>query len=188
MRAAQDIPASIAHLARGDMNFQACRDPLSRLDNGRLLRQALIRTVADTLQGGRSMEATQIRRLRPELTHYMKRFNDCFARSDTRAYFPVYIEGQLSDLDANSCEPIALAAGVPPRNLQEFLFAYKWDEDLVRDPLRELVVTEHSAPHSIGIVVKTTDVKKRAQNAWLEALRLDGERRRHHVHDDRPRG
>ena len=42
------------------------------------------------------MDADQIRRLRPELTRYRKRFDDCFARCDTRAYFPVYVEGQLS--------------------------------------------------------------------------------------------
>lgn len=106
------------------------------------------------------MDADQIRRLRPELTRYLKRFDDCFARSDTRAYLPVYIEGQLSNLSEKSCEPMALAAGVPPRNLQEFLSAYKWDESLARDRLRELVIADHTGPNSIGIVDETSDVKK----------------------------
>ncbi len=57
------------------------------------------------------MDAGQIRRLKPMLTQYLKKFGDCFARKDTRAHFPVYVEGQLSDLKAKSCEPIALAAG-----------------------------------------------------------------------------
>ena len=74
------------------------------------------------------MDADQIRRLRPELTRFLKRFDDCFARRDTRAYLPVYVHGQLSHLSEKSCEPIALAAGVPPRSLQEFLSAFKWDE------------------------------------------------------------
>lgn len=106
------------------------------------------------------MDADQIRRLRPELTRYLKRFDDCFARSDTRAYLPVYVEGQLSNLSEKSCEPMALAAGVPPRNLQEFLSAYKWDESLARDRLRELVIADHAGANSIAIVDETRDVKK----------------------------
>ncbi len=106
------------------------------------------------------MDADQIRRLRPELRRYLKRFDDCFARQDTRAYLPVYVEGQLSDLSAKSCEPIALAAGIPPRNLQEFLAHYCWDEERVRDRLQQMVAREHGGPHSIGIIDETSDVKK----------------------------
>ena len=106
------------------------------------------------------MDADQIRRLRPELTRYLKQFESCFARRDTWAYFPIYVEGQLSDLREKSCEPMALGAGLPPRNLQEFLAHYKWDEDLTRDRLHELVVRRHSGPNSIGIIDETSDVKK----------------------------
>lgn len=106
------------------------------------------------------MDADQIRRLRPKLTRYLKQFDSCFARRDTRAYFPIYVEGQLSDLSEKSCEPIALEAGIPPRNLQEFLTTYKWDEDRARDRLRELVIREHSGANSIAIIDETSDVKK----------------------------
>ena len=106
------------------------------------------------------MDADQIRRLRPELTRYLKQFESCFARRDTWAYFPIYVEGQLSDLREKSCEPMALGAGLPPRNLQEFLAHYKWDEDLTRNRLHELVVRRHSGPNSIGIIDETSDVKK----------------------------
>lgn len=106
------------------------------------------------------MDADEIRGLRPELTRYLKRFDDCFGRPETRGHFSVYVEGQLSDLSEKSCEPIALAAGIPPRNLQEFLAAYKWDEDRARDRLREIVIREHSGPNSIAIVDETSDVKK----------------------------
>ena len=67
------------------------------------------------------MDAEQIRKLKPELIKYVNGFVDCFFRRDTREHFSTYIEGQLSDLAQKSCEPIALAAGVPARNLQEFL-------------------------------------------------------------------
>ncbi len=106
------------------------------------------------------MDADQIRGLTPELRRYLNRFGDCFARRDTRTYLSVYVKGQLSDLDEKSCEPIALAAGVPPRNLQEFLANYKWEEDRTRDRLQDIVIREHSGPNSIGMIDETSDVKK----------------------------
>jgi SRSO17 transposase len=106
------------------------------------------------------MDAEQIRKLKPMLTRYLKRFDDCFFRRDTREHFSTYVEGQLSDLGEKSCEPIALAAGVPPRNLQEFLAAYKWYEDRARDRLQEIVVGEDSSPNAIGIIDETSDVKQ----------------------------
>lgn len=106
------------------------------------------------------MDADQIRGLKPMLTRYLKRFDDCFARQDTRAHLPVYVGGQLSDLPAKSCEPIALEAGVAPRTLQEFLSQHKWDERRMRDRVQELVVSDHAGPNSIGIIDETSDVKK----------------------------
>jgi SRSO17 transposase len=106
------------------------------------------------------MDAEQIRRLKPMLARYLKQFDGCFARKDTRAHLSVYVEGQLSDLDAKSVEPIAVHAGVAPRTLQEFLAHYRWDEDRVRDRLRRLVIERHAGPNSIGIIDETSDVKK----------------------------
>lgn len=106
------------------------------------------------------MDAVQIRKLKPMLTRYLKRFDDCFSRRDTRSHFSTYVKGQLSDLGEKSCEPIALAAKIPPRNLQEFLSAYKWDEDRARNRLQEMVIREDAGPNSIGIFDETSDVKK----------------------------
>ncbi len=106
------------------------------------------------------MDAEQIRSLKPMLTRYLNGFDDCFARSDTRTHLPVYIKGQLSDLPAKSCEPIALAANVPPRTLQEFLSQHKWDEQRMRDRVQRLVASEHARANSIGILDETSDAKK----------------------------
>jgi len=106
------------------------------------------------------MDADQIRGLKPMLTRYLKRFDDCFARHDTRAHLPVYVGGQLSDLPAKSCEPIALEAGIAPRTLQEFLSQHKWDESRMRDRVQELIASDHAGPNSIGIIDETSDVKK----------------------------
>ena len=106
------------------------------------------------------MDANEIRTLKPELLRYLGWFDDCFSRTETREYLAIYIGGQLSDLGEKSCEPIALAAGVPPRNLQEFLAAYKWDEDRARDRLQQLVVRDDAGPNAIGIFDETSDVKQ----------------------------
>ena len=106
------------------------------------------------------MDAKQIRQLKPMLTRYLKQFDDCFTRRETRAHFSTYVEGQLSNLGEKSCEPIALAAGIPPRNLQEFLSTYKWEEDRTRNRLQKIVIRDHSGPHSVGIIDETSDVKQ----------------------------
>ena len=105
------------------------------------------------------MDAKQIRQLKPMLTRYLIQFDECFARKDTRAHFSTYVEGQLSDLGEKSCEPIAVAAGIPPRNLQEFLSTYKWEEDRTRNRLQEIVIRDHAGPNSVGIIDETSDVK-----------------------------
>jgi SRSO17 transposase len=105
------------------------------------------------------MDAKQIRQLKPMLTRYLKQFDDCFARRDTRAHFSTYVEGQLSDLGEKSCEPIALAAGISPRTLQEFLSTYRWEEDRTRNRLQKIVIRDHSDRNSVGIIDETSDVK-----------------------------
>lgn len=106
------------------------------------------------------MDAAQLRGLAPRLNEYVSRFDDCFPRRDTREHLAVYVNGQLSDLPQKSVEPIALRAGIPPRTLQEFLARYRWDEDLVRRRLHEIVAGEHASPRSIGIIDETSDTKK----------------------------
>ena len=106
------------------------------------------------------MDIPQIRSLKPKLKKFLKRFDGCFPRKDTRAHLPTYISGQLSDIPEKSVEPIALNAGVAPRTLQEFLSQHHWDHDLLRDQVQHIVRDEHAGPHSIGIIDETSDVKK----------------------------
>ena len=106
------------------------------------------------------MDAEQIRGLKPMLVRFLKRFDDCFSRKDTRAHLSVYVEGQLSDLERKSVEPIALAAGMPVRTLQEFLSQHRWEENRARDRLQQIVAEEHAHPHSVGIIDETSFVKQ----------------------------
>ena len=106
------------------------------------------------------MDARQIRQMKPELTRFLNRFADCFRRKDTRRHLPVYVQGQLSNLPRKSVEPIALAANVPVRTLQEFLSQLCWDEDAVRNRVQHIVAAEHGGQRTIGIIDETSDVKK----------------------------
>lgn len=106
------------------------------------------------------MDADQIRALKPRLSEYLAGYADCFRRRDTREHLATYVHGQLSDLAQKSVEPMALAAGVPPRTLQEFLARYQWDEDAVRRRLHARIARDHAHPHSIGLIDETSDTKK----------------------------
>jgi len=106
------------------------------------------------------MDAVQIQALKPRLDNYLARFEDCFSRRDTREHLAAYVNGQLSDLSQKSVEPMALAAGVAPRTLQEFLARYRWSEDVLRQRLHHLVARDHACPHSIGLIDETSDTKK----------------------------
>ena len=121
------------------------------------------------------MDADQIQQLKPMLSQFLRLFGGCFARWETRAHLPVYVEGQLSDLPRKSVEPIALQAGVAPRTLQEFLSLLQWDEDRMRDRLQAMVAAEHAGRHAIGVIDETSWVKKGnktpgVQRQWCGAL------------------
>lgn len=106
------------------------------------------------------MDVAQIRALKPRRDDYLARFADGFKRCDTREHVAVDVHGQLSDLAQKSVEPMALAAGLPPRTLQEFLARYKWDENALRPRLHQIVARDHAGPHSVGIIDETRDTKK----------------------------
>ena len=129
------------------------------------------------------MDAAWINRLEPQLDAYLDEFADCFGRSDTREHLPVYVRGQLSDLPRKSVEPIALAAEVPPRTLQQFLSLLDWDHDRLRQRLHGIVSRDHADRHAVGLIDETGCPKKDQDAGGPAAvLRGDGQDRqlRHH--------
>ena len=67
------------------------------------------------------MDAQAILEIRPALTEYLHEFDGCFANVRSQRHLATYVGGQLSDLHRKSIEPMADAAGVSPRTLQECL-------------------------------------------------------------------
>jgi SRSO17 transposase len=106
------------------------------------------------------MDASEIRRLKPKLKKFLQQFRGCFGRKDTREQLSTYVEGQLSKLDRKSVEPIALAAGVAPRTLQQFLNSLEWDQEHLTDTLQWRVARDRTSPHAIGLIDETACPKK----------------------------
>lgn len=114
------------------------------------------------------MDASTIMKIKPELTRFLHQFDHRFGRVTTRRYLDLYVEGQLSDLPRKSIEPMADAVGEPPRNLQEFLGLFRWDEPGVRDDLQQYVARRHAHPQSVGVVDETSFAKKGDQTACVQ--------------------
>ena len=106
------------------------------------------------------MDSAEIRRLKPKLRKYLQEYGDCFGRKDTRGHLTTYVAGQLSKLDRKSVEPIALAAGVAPRTLQQFLNFLEWDQEQLIDTLQWRVARDHTSQRSIGLIDETSCAKK----------------------------
>jgi SRSO17 transposase len=106
------------------------------------------------------MTANEILALRPRIRQFLRRFDDCFVSDKTREHLRVYVQGQLSNLPRKSVEPIALAAEMAPKTLQQFLSLAKWDHLLMRDRLQHLVASGHRGPQVIGVFDETGCPKK----------------------------
>ena len=114
------------------------------------------------------MEAETILALKPALTTYLHEFDGCFANLRSQRHVATYVRGQLSNLPRKSLEPMADAAGVPPRTLQEFLSLARWDEAGARERLQRRVARRQAHPHSVGLIDETSFVKKGTKTACVQ--------------------
>jgi SRSO17 transposase len=102
-----------------------------------------------------------------ELAVYLDEFRDCFGRSEPRGKLATYVRGQLGELPRKSVEPIALAAGMKPRTLQEFLASDDWDEARLQTHTYRLVVRDHGDDQLIGVIDESGHPKKGAETAGV---------------------
>ena len=114
------------------------------------------------------MDIKQIKNMGKELNRFLAKFDDCFSRTESKQNLRTYIKGQLSNLPRKSIEPIALAAKVTPRTLQNFLSAIPWDHKRMVDKLQWLVAKEHSHSQAIGIIDESGNPKKGSHTAAVQ--------------------
>ena len=98
------------------------------------------------------MTKDQIASMEPALTEFVGKFGHCFVRDKTQTYWVKYLAGLMADVTRKSIEPIALAAGVTVRTLQEFLSMYVWDHRRAEDTLQRLVAEEQRGVEGVGVV------------------------------------
>jgi len=113
------------------------------------------------------MTANQILSLGPELASFLRQFAGSFGRTEPRRKLAIYVRGQLGQLPRKSIEPMALAAGVKPRTLQEFLASDLWDEEQLGADVRRLVAAEHADPQAIGVIDESGHPKKGDKTAGV---------------------
>jgi SRSO17 transposase len=111
------------------------------------------------------MTPEQIEELGPAFADYLRQFLFCCDYTQTFDLLGVYCRGLLSDLDRKTCEPIALAAGIAVRTLQQFLKDHRWSFPRVRALLqRHVADTLPGLPDddlgTVGLHDETGTVKK----------------------------
>jgi SRSO17 transposase len=106
------------------------------------------------------MTADQIRSLQPALAALLAYFRPCFVKATTFAHWQRYLLGLLADLKRKSIEPIALAAGVAVRTLQEFLSAFEWDHERVNRLLLQRVMDLHGREDAVLVIDASGHVKQ----------------------------
>ena len=111
------------------------------------------------------MTPEQIEELGPAFANYLQQFLFCCDYTQTFDLLEVYCRGLLSDLQRKTCEPIALAAGVAVRTLQEFLKDHHWSFAQARDTLQRHVATTLPTQPDQGLgtvgLVDETGIKKK---------------------------
>ena len=110
----------------------------------------------------------EIRLLKRRLNRFLKQFDDCIKTAPSRAHLRTYVGGQVSGLERKSVEPMALAAGVAPRTLQEFLGLHRWDHGAVRRRLQEIVMRDHADDNAIALIDETSYAKKGNKTAGVQ--------------------
>lgn len=114
------------------------------------------------------MDGATLQGLETDLSKYLGLFADCFAYSPSRKHLGVYVRGQLGPLERKSIEPIALEARVPPRTLQEFVGAHRWDEGAMQSRVRTIVATRHTDDNAIGVIDETGYAKKGSKTVGVK--------------------
>jgi len=109
-----------------------------------------------------------LKEIRRDLTKYLKEFRGCLSRKCNRVHLRTYVQGQVSDLERKSVEPIALAAGVAPRTLQEFLSLHQWDHEAVRQRLQRMVMRDRADDNAIAVIDETSYVKQGIKTAGVQ--------------------
>jgi SRSO17 transposase len=96
-----------------------------------------------------------------ELRAFHQNFADCFYRSEPRENFLKYMNGQFSELERKSIEPMALhIEGGNVRSLQRFVSDVVWDQKLILKKYHTMVNDDLGDPEAALIFDESSFPKK----------------------------
>ena len=101
-----------------------------------------------------------------ELIHFHQRFHECYGRVEHHRLGLAYFSGLLSNLDAKSVEPIALAFldDHTVRPLQQFLKVGRWDHEEMQTKHQVLLADSLSSPGGM-ITVDSSEFPKKGKES-----------------------
>jgi len=92
-----------------------------------------------------------------------------FGRVEPRRRARAFVLGLLADLPRKNCWTIAEHAGDPsPDGMQHLLARAVWDEDKIRDDVRDYLVEHLGDPQAVLVVDETGDLKKGTTTAGVQ--------------------
>ena len=101
-----------------------------------------------------------------DLDAYLREFDAC-AITPTRKLIAAYVKGQLGPLPRKSIMPIARAAGIAPRTLQELLSLHRWDEELLRSILQRRLRRLLAGP-AVAVLHRTVVLKRGSKTPGVD--------------------
>jgi SRSO17 transposase len=112
-------------------------------------------TKDQTVAAGHSVDVDPARWQEP-FDELMGQVAGRFARVDLRRRARAFVRGLLADLPRKNCWTIAEHAGDPsPDGMQHLLARAVWDEDKVRDDLRDYVTEHLGDPEAVLVIDET---------------------------------
>lgn len=102
------------------------------------------------------------------LGYYLRRYTRHLHRVELREDARLYVQGQLSDLDRKTAEPIARFHGVNRFRIQKFVGLRLWDDETIREELRRSVVEELGDPEGILVLDPSGFPKKGTESVGVK--------------------
>jgi len=101
------------------------------------------------------------------LTSFLQRYLPAFYRIEQRHNAALVIRGLISGLERKTCEPIAIAAGLPRKPIQFFVGAGKWDDEAVMTELRAHVREDLAELDGVVVIDPSAYPKKGTESCGV---------------------
>jgi SRSO17 transposase len=122
-----------------------------------------------TVAAGHSVDDLDPARLREVFEEVMGRVAGRFARVDLRWRARAFVGGLLAELPRKNCWTLAEHAGDrTPDGMQHLLARAVWDQDKVRDDVRDLLVERLGEPEATLVIDETGDQKKGSHTVGVQ--------------------